>query len=396
MKNWFKEETEDSVKKVRREMQKYVDNVHSSLEDLREASKEFEIGDTVDAESRSSQNIYEKMTEMVDNFEYPDEITYHQTLEMAKDLEKFLKRVMHIGRRFIPNLGRKYKTRVFVLNRALKRIQRDFKDLAKFLKKETKLLQKVDETSDNISNLMDKIEERKKLKKRIEKEREKVNEIREEIKQLNAEEENLESKEIMQELNKINEEISIIGNKLRLRIGGLDKPLRKLTSRAHDGIVMIRPDLVEIANKIQEEPEKVLMKMPEGHQKLNDLLEILLDAIDEDKLKIKSSFEDKTKELAEEIFNGLISDLHNELLTLKERKTILEKKVKEQELEAQIEEYQKKINQIKKRESLQKRQVQELEDELEKINDKIVKIAAETQKDIRKLTKKDIKIDITE
>jgi len=133
MNEWFQNDTENSVKKVRQEIQKRIELVKASMEELELAAQDFEIGDTIDAETRSSQNIFEKMTEMVTEFEYPEKITYKTTEEWVKSLGKFLQRVLTIGRRFIPNLKRKYKTRVFILNRALTRIQKNYHDFNKFI-----------------------------------------------------------------------------------------------------------------------------------------------------------------------------------------------------------------------------------------------------------------------
>ncbi|MFW9924132.1 MAG: hypothetical protein ACFFDW_12675, partial [Candidatus Thorarchaeota archaeon] len=167
MHDWFVNETENSVKKVRGEISKRIEAIKLAMSDLLDAAKEFEIGETVDAETRSSQNIYEKMTEMVQEFTYPDKITYNTAEDFIKDLNKFLERVLTLGRRFIPNLKRKYKTRVFILNRALERIQRNYSDLKSFLEDKSTLLKEVDETSDMIQQIVEKIKERNNLKEQI-------------------------------------------------------------------------------------------------------------------------------------------------------------------------------------------------------------------------------------
>lgn len=394
MNEWFKNETENSVKKVRQEMQKRIEAIKSSMEELELAAQDFEIGDTIDAETRSSQNIYEKMTKMVANFEYPEKITYKTANEWLKSLGKFLERVMTIGRRFIPNLKRKYKTRVFILNRALTRIQRNYQDFNQFLEDKTVLLKEVDHTSDKILLIIDKVEERDKLKKQISVEKTEVDEVAKEISKLNNSATSLESKEALTQLDELGKEVQIVGNKLRLELGGMDKPLRKLASRAQDGKVIIPPELVNIANLIRENPLDALWEMDEGHEKLNNLMEILIEASKSDKIKLKASMKNKAITHAQEVIDGSIKELHSDLRKLKGQITNIEAKVEELGLKDQIQEYKEAQEVLEKNENRKRRTIRDLESSLQELNEDIASLAGETQREVRKLTNQDVKINI--
>jgi len=394
MNEWFQNDTENSVKKVRQEIQKRIELVKASMEELELAAQDFEIGDTIDAETRSSQNIFEKMTEMVTEFEYPEKITYKTTEEWVKSLGKFLQRVLTIGRRFIPNLKRKYKTRVFILNRALTRIQKNYHDFNKFIEDKTVLLKEVDETSDKISLIISKVEERDKLKKQISSEKAEADEILKEISELDNSTTSLESREVLTQLDDLNKKVQIIGKKLRLELGGMDKPLRKLTSRAQDGKVMVPPELVNIANLIRENPLDALWEMDEGHEKLNDLMEILIDASKTDKIKLKASMKNKAIAHAQEVINGSIKELHLDLISLKEQITNIEVKIEELGLKDQIREYKEAQQALKKNENRKRRTIRDLENSLQELNEEVASLAGETQRQVRKLTNQDVKINI--
>lgn len=394
MNKWFKEETESSVKKIRQEIQKRIDLVKSSMEELELAAQDFEIGDTIDAETRSSQNIYEKMTAMVSKFEYPEKITYKTTEEWVKSLGKFLQKVMIIGRRFIPNLKRKYKTRVFILNRALTRIQKNYQDFNLYIENKTVLLQEVDNTSDKIILIIEKVDERDKLKKQISVEKAEVAEIAKEISDLNNSTTSLESKEVLTQLDKLNREVLIIGKKLRLELGGMDKPLRKLASRAQDGKVMVPPELVKMGNLIRENPLEAIWDLDEGHEKLNDLMEILIDASKADKIKLKASMKNKAITHAQEVIDGSIKELHTNLLKLKEQIINVEKKIDELGLKYQIQEYKEAQEALEKNENRNQRRIHDLENSLLELNEDIASLAGETQREVRKLTNQDVKINI--
>jgi hypothetical protein len=396
MQPWFEKQTENSVKKIRAELKKQIDAIASAMEDLKESAAEFEMKDTLDAETRSSQNIYEKFTEMVDEFEFPEKVTYKTSEEFLKNLEKFLKTLLKQGRRFIPNLGKKYKTRLFVLNRALTRIQRNYQDFEKFLEDRTVLLQEVDATSDNILLLIEKVEDRENLKNDINTEKNEAQKLEEKIEALDSSTHDLEEQTILVNLDEINKQLNIVGNKLRLELGGLDKPLRKLTSRVLDGKVMCPPELVDLANNIRANPLDAFWNISNGYEKLTRLLEILKDAAKTNKLKLKTSMSNKAISLSDEIINGSIKDIHNELLELKEKRLVIERKVEELGLKEKIEKLEQKQEELAKNEDRKNRQIKDLEEQLKDLNDEIVKLAAETQRKVRKLTNQDVKINIKE
>lgn len=396
MKPWFEKQTENSVKKIRAELKKQIDYVASAMNDLKESAFEFEMKDTIDAETRSAQNIFEKFTEMTDAFEFPEEVTYKTAKDFHKRLEKFLTTLLTQGRRFIPNLGKKYKTRLFVLNRALTRIQRYYQEFDKFLEDKTVLLQEVDETSDNISLLIEKIDHRKKLREDIKSEKKVVVKIEEEIESLNNSTHDLEEGTVLSDLKDINDKVKIIGNKLRHELGGLDKPLRKLTSRVLDGKVVCPPELVALANEIRDNPLDAFLSSYNSYEKLTRLLEILKDAAKNDKLKLKANMTNKTIALSDEIIDGSIKNIFDELEELKEKRLAIKQKVEELGLKEKIDELESKQQDLSKNEDRKRRQIRDLEDQLEDLNDEIVKLAASTQRKIRDLTKQDVKINIKE
>ncbi|NHK32241.1 MAG: hypothetical protein FK730_12870 [Asgard group archaeon] len=396
MKEWFENETENSVKKVRAEIRKRIEIVEQNLDELKIAAKDFEVGDTVDAETRSSQNIFEKMTEMVDEFEFPEKVTYKTAESFIKYLEKFLSRVFTLGKRFIPNLKKKYRTRVFILNRALTRIQKNFQELEKFIEDKTVLLKEVDSTTDNIEFLIDKVKERENIKREIQDMEEKEATLSKEIESLGKSTSNLEHSDILAKLDTINKSRKVINNKLKLELGGLDKPLKKLASRYKDGKVMVPPHLIELANNMKNNPLDALEKVQQGHQELNDLLEILVEALNKDKLKLKTSMINKATSLAENIMNGSLKELHDELLDLANQRADLEKKIDEYGLREKIHKIEEKQDNLEKEKDRKRRRMNDLKNNLKTINDEIVDLAAETQRNVRRLTNQNVKINIKE
>ncbi|MCF2143692.1 MAG: hypothetical protein K9W42_08345 [Candidatus Heimdallarchaeota archaeon] len=395
MKDWFEAETEGSVRKIRSELRKRFEIISSNMEDLKIAAQDFEVKDTIDAESRSSQNIYEKMTEMVEEFEIPQTITYSSAQAFLKDLEKFLSRVLTLGSRFIRNLKKnKYRTRVFILQRALTRLQKNYQELENFLENKTVLLQEVDETSEEIESLVKKVHEREKIKKEIAEEKELVSQHEEKLQALKEEYTKLTTGTAIEEVEEITREEQIIVNKIKLVLGGLDKPLRKLISRAQDGKVMVPPGLIDLANQLKEDTKTALEKMDKGHPQLSELMEILQEAVEKNKLKLKASMQNKTKTLTKEIIGGSIKEQHDELLQLVSKRNEIEQKIDQLGLRGQLEEITVKREAVEKDKLIVERRLKELQNQLESINNEIASLAAQIQRKVRKLTSQDVKINI--
>jgi chromosome segregation ATPase len=116
----------------------------------------------------------------------------------------------------------------------------------------------------------------------------------------------------------------------------------------------------------------------------------------EDKLKIKQSKIRKTIYFGEEILKGSIREIHKELIDLENRKKELEKQVEELGLEDKLQEIKNQQEQLEKNEDRKRRQIKDLERQLQDLNDNIAKLAAKTQKEIRRITDQDVKINITE
>ncbi|MEA2069918.1 MAG: hypothetical protein U9O98_01360, partial [Asgard group archaeon] len=310
---------------------------------------------------------------------------------------KFLKRVMIIGKKFIPNLGgRKYKTRVYVLNRIMKQLQDDYKDFEKFLRKKTKLLREVDETSEYINTIIKKMEERSELKKKIQNTIKEAETIQEKIDKMDDKQSNLESQKIVVQLEELDQQINVECNKLTLETGSLDKPLRKLTSRAHDGIVKLPPGLKKLAEQLQDNPHKAFLSMEKNHPKLNSLIDILIDAIKTEKIKLKSSMKSRALELAEDIKNGSIIEMLNKVIEHEKKKEELDEKIDELGIRKEIEKFKKERQEYEKDKERKERTIRDLKSKLKKLNDEIAEIAAKTQKRVKELTDKEVKIDIKE
>ncbi|MBK5112429.1 MAG: hypothetical protein KGD59_06930 [Candidatus Heimdallarchaeota archaeon] len=396
MKTWFENETENRVMKVRSEIKKRMEYIIENFKELKVAAQDFEVSDTVDSETRSSQNIFEKMTEMVEEFEFPNTITYKTAEEFSKELEKFLKRVLTLGQRFIPNLKKKYKTRVFILNRALTRVQKNYQDFEAFLKDKTVLLKEVDSASESITLLVEKVEEREKLKEEIKSESSQLTKLEKQITDLNDNTSDLETATILKELAEISKEMNIIVKKIQLQMGGLDKPFRKLHSRVQDGKVLVPPHLMEFVEQYKDRPLEAFKDMPEGHKNLNDLLELLKEAAEKEKIKLKPAMKNKTISLSQEIIDGSIKELHSELLQQSKKRKDIETRVEESGLKEQIMGFKEKQENLEKNKGIQQRRVNNLKERLENLNEDIASFAANIQRKIRRLTNQDVKINITE
>jgi peptidoglycan hydrolase CwlO-like protein len=104
----------------------------------------------------------------------------------------------------------------------------------------------------------------------------------------------------------------------------------------------------------------------------------------------------KATSLAENIMNGSLKELHDELLDLAAQRANLEKKIDEYGLREKIHEIEEKQDNLTKEKDRKRRRMNDLKSNLKTINDEIVDIAADTQRNVRKLTNQNVKINIKE
>ena len=97
---------------------------------------------------------------------------------------------------------------------------------------------------------------------------------------------------------------------------------------------------------------------------------------------------------AKEVIDGSIKELHTDLLKFKEQITSIEVKIEELGLKNQIQEYKEAQGSLEKNENRKRRRIRDLENSLQELNEEIASLAGQTQRQVRKLTNQDVKINI--
>ena len=123
-------------------------------------------------------------------------------------------------------------------------------------------------------------------------------------------------------------------------------------------------------------------------------MEILVEAINKDKLKLKASMQNKAKALAEEIISGSIVELHNEMVDLVAKREAIEKQIDKARLKEKVSEIREERGKLEKELDRARRRTKDVQFDIEVINKGIVDLAASTQRKIRKQTDQDVKINI--
>ena len=145
------------LSKLRSNAEKKIRDVNRRLDNLGEASTEFEetITEDTNVMDKYSQNIYDKIQETIENIEQPSNISLRTLESYLNSIRQGLAEQDKILVKYIKLLkDRKYKGRVRSLDKSLMRLLKDLKGLEDFVKSDYAPSASVETTSITIEETM--------------------------------------------------------------------------------------------------------------------------------------------------------------------------------------------------------------------------------------------------
>ncbi|MHA1301746.1 MAG: hypothetical protein ACTSO9_20185, partial [Candidatus Helarchaeota archaeon] len=272
--------------------------------------------------------------------------------------------IAQYANRWVSKLGRDktYLQNIRDINYLLKDIQNLYSKLYHFLDKKYRRVKNIENLDDLIQRLIDLKENARSLK---ENELEIKNNLKTKEKELNrlkSQIKNLEQDEIINKLTNLEKNIEKISSNVRNLIGPIRKPLKKFSKIIDNGQFNLRPDSVSYLNSYLNDPINSFLKENEEFVHLKSILLDLKDAIDSNKLKLKTGSEKKIKQKIKQVETKNLYDLKLQYDDLVEKKQNLLLNPKYKEKISILEE-------LKQKEEIFKRELEDINLKLEKNND---------------------------
>ena len=402
LEDWLKQETFSITQPIKDDAVKLVNNVKSRLDGIKEISEkmlensEKEMSKSNPKTYRRARVVYkltQKTLEILDNTNIPDEISYENLQVLHENLEKTISAIGQERGKWFPHIGP-----YFIFDRrrfdlALRRTVDSLGELGNFSSNEYIKVKDVEEALSiigKIVGMLDELDELEKRKERIELRRKnlekKIDEKQKEIAIFQDQRE-------VSELSQVNEKIEELKEQVKRDLRHLQKPFLKLQSLILSSKYSVTTDEANKLNEYLKNPFMAFATEEEKYPMLKRILQRMEDAINQRKLKLKSSRLRKAQEQIKNIVqrDALDSLQQNckaaylrrqQLLT---SKTISTFKKETEQIQIDLKELQKRKNLVDSRWSL-------LDAEHRKTREKIENLKQELKESVLQLTGKTIDI----
>jgi len=402
LEEWLKQETLSITQPLKGEAKKLVTNVEGKLDGIRDISEKM-LGNSEREMSKSSPKTYrrakavskltQKTLEILDSASIPDEISYEDLELLYEDLDKTISAIGQERAKWV-----RYIEPYFILDRrrfdvALKRTVDSLGELQSFFSNEYVKVKDVEEALSAINKIvgmldeLDGVEKRKKL---IEsRRRELEREIAEKQKEITV----FQDQSEVSELSKVNEEIKDLKKQMKHNVRHLQKPFLKFQKLTRSSKYDLSSNEADKLTEYLKKPFVAFATEEEKYPLLKNILQRMEDAINEKKMKLKSSRLRKAQEQMENILHrGTLDSFHKNCKTTFLRKQYLLTSKTVSTYRKESEQIRVDLKTLKKRKSLVNSRLAILDNTYRKTREKIESSKRELEEDAQELTGKPINI----
>jgi len=405
LKEWLKKETDSLIEPMKNKGKSLLQETQQRLDDGIESNHKIfensqrEMKKNIPKTYRFSRNankFAENLTKMMEAIKIPEQVSYDSLQEFYNDLSKLITVTEQLRREAYP-----YITPYFIFDRrrldaTMKRLQDINNELGDFLTTKYSIAK----TAEGASGMVDKLIDTLNHMSETETEREKVQQIEKSLQAKMQETQqkiaqvqtNAELTELLAAEKRIEELRENVKHNLRY----LQKPFFKLQSRARSGDVVIPVDEVKKLSDYLSDPFEALANEEEGYPTLKSILKKLSEAINQKKLKLKSTRLRKAQEQIDSVLNK------ESLYTL--RKNCIEARSQKNEmlnssamaaLQNELKQLQNQLKELQKETEFIISRGKALENEHKKLIERIEIHKQELEKTAFQITNKNIQVVFT-
>lgn len=405
VKKWLGQETTPLIEPLKDKASNILEEVKERIEDTIQSSKkileksEGEMSKTNPKTYRFARNankFAQNLTEAMNAVAVPEDLHYEKLQTFCGELEKMYASLEQLRRGAYP-----YISPYFIFDRrrldvSYKRLSDIVKELRNFLSArytEVKTIEDVDPLVDKLSHTISEIQQSQEKRKQTgEKERaleKDLVETEQKIKQL-------QSKVELDELVKLNQTIRELREKVKHSLRYLQKPFRKLQSLSRTPKVVIPLDELNKLDSYLRDPFMALATEENGYPLLKNILRKLDATMAEGKLKLKSSRLRKAQDqmesaLSKDSLSGLQKDCKE---AVSQRRSLITSETVGV-LQKQLKGLQINLKELKKEKEFASSRSKALENEHEKLKERIAYLRNELEKTVFQLTDKNVQIILT-
>ena len=406
LKEWLRNETatliepmkNKGISLLKEEEGRLNDAIESNRKILESSRREMEKKDPKTYRfSRNANKFAENLSKIMEAIKIPEHISYDSLQTFHNDLIKLIATTEQLRREAYP-----YITPYFIFDRrrldtTLKRLQDINNELGEFLT--TKYIKA--KTAEGASDLVDKLIETLNQASETKNEREKVQQIEKSLQAklqgIQQEIAQVQTKAELTELLTAEERIKELRENVKHNLRYLQKPFFKLQSLAKSGDVAVPVDEVKKLGDYLSDPFEALATEEEGYPTLKDVLKKLNEAINQKKLKLKSTRLRKAQEQIDSVLNKeSLNALHKNCIEARSQKSKMLTSNAVVALQNELTQLQTQLKEMQKENEFTCSRGKALENEHQKLKEKIEIQKKELEKTAFQLTNKNIQVVLTQ
>ncbi len=373
------ENTAEHLKRIRKE----IDSINKDINKLLKESK-------LDKACKVASTFSEKLLELLNNFEVPENFDYRSLSKFKVTLDKFLRAVWELGSKYIPRMSiPTFKTPILRIDYYIKGLYKIRKKLNNFLETKYSYVKHIEETIEEARKILEEENKIRELQKEI---REKNIRIKELQKIKNRLEEEINEKRDILKTEDFEEKAYKVRNEIRNLLAPIDKALRKFLNLVERGEVKVTKEQKELLSRTNR------LKNPTMSLKdikiLKELLEFIKGLILSGKISLDKKKSKKALNSIQMILEKhVLDELTKSYVSLRETKRKLEEEHKDdlrdmENLEEELRKIKTKINDLEK-------EINAKEREINDSKEKIFTLKEDLERRIEKIVNEPVKIDIS-
>jgi hypothetical protein len=312
LKEWLDKETTSIVEPLRADAKKLLEDIQDKLEDLLEscdkllddAEKEIAKGSRKTyRRAKALQKLAGKFADSIEEIVIPEEISGESLHQTCEQIEKTLKTIGKERAKWFRAISP-----YFIISRrrfdvTLKRADDSFQDLTDFLSEEYAEAEAAEGVSSKIEELRVSLSELKKFEKAKKKRKRRRELVEKKTAEIHQKLQMIQTKDEVVELAQINERIKELKGPVKREFRHLQKPFLKFQTLANNPGYSLLPEETMKLDEYLTNPFKALATEKEGYPLLRSILQKIDAALDNKKLKLKSSRLRKAKDQINSILN---------------------------------------------------------------------------------------------
>lgn len=378
-KPWLERETANILQPLNKQGKKLLDKVKERLSDAREAcwklaeeaNREIERGKAV-RKTKVTEKLSRFFLKQIDKIAFPDNMSFSELDKLQKDLEKMFSSIARERNAWFPRISPSFIIARKRVDFAFSRLAGSISELGAFLSgdySKAKVVEELFLETEEMIRLLDKLSKYEGRRVSV---KEKIQFLQKKIEESGKSIESVRSSAELDDLAEMNRKIQQLRKQVKYDLRRLQKPFMKFANLTRGPRYALSSEEAEKLSQYLEDPFIALATEEPGYPMLKSILRKIERAMDDGKLKLKSSRLRKGREEINVILNkNKLDDLHQKCAHAFSSSQQLVSSKETQVLQRKSKQLQRRLEELRRRKKAAEARLDALEGNCEQLLGKV-------------------------